>query len=1317
MSGKINFERFQKAAVITALTITLSGLALGISDASVEKPLEPGDSLNFSFQAEENASVSVKLLPPRSEVKTINLSASNKTYWKNISGEQLSTKGLYGYRISTLEEEYPPDSFLYFPVASLNQTLKNKTLNSSRTQHTYTDGSRLCPYRTEEDFSCEYEHFQAKMILSSAVEYTFNRSSYVRSKFYNFTLGQYNNGSETFYGTCPQEDEDFDCGNNSATPDTVNASAGTRQGSLIHALWKSYDLVGNTSVKYLASNYTSGSAETCNVWNNSFQCDTGRGQGSMALGYWTAFEQTGNETYREFAINLTSTDYSHPRIISAYLEAYSHTSNKSYLVEAEERTEKWLENCPNCSSQEFAGLKNALWRGYMVTGDYGYYRNAVNLTGYSSSKFCSWNSSSCDYPNVQGLTTLNYWRAYRSQKDEKRDIFNPDIDHRTIVGENLSIDISMQGRVSSPEVLYRERESNKSWKSCRIGFFDGCVIPGENLSQQTPYSFKFSAEGLEFPKNGSLVFAPSLVKDSFVDEAREFTDSDPNIYCQPSQGDYTCEGEVRQSSMILGFSQKLQFDESTRHFKNLRNLIEPPYVVQSGITSLCSVENSYLSCSTGGIPSYQGSTRQGSMIDSLFEAYQLNGNNSHYSRALNYSLGEASDCDVWGRTGSRSYTCGSSEGQAAMIQAYLEAYRVTGNSTFRQIAFNLTENAENTSNSQNLGSALWESTAYFNTSMMNYSVLNRSENITEEYSDYCSGNCSPEEYAETGRLSHHSYIFSGGNYSDFYRNTVLNTTEEDTCGPFKVESNCQYPNEQGGMIKLFSDAAYTMPVKLKVEDRFNLSKDSLNVGESFSATCSVENRLQDTNITGLSFEVLTGEGISANTTNNSYSHGVLEFNQSAEYSWNFSAVSSGISNVTCVTESDTAYRNKIISEVNVTEKSGDNKSSEEPEDPSSGSSGSGGGGGGSDDGGGSVDSGSGGLVVEPVQNKTFSYNNSSTEISWSVELLETLGVNTTYRQFKYNKSCFSASRGLYRNSSSLYLNYSCKADGLILLDKVPENFSTIDRESYSVRVFNNSSIRGEVLEYSERGSADAFSPPLVLESRFEIPPVQVDANLTKNLARENSSLIVKANLSRSSNCTISRNEAVIYEERTDEVNQEIRLTEGNNSIEFSCGQSFSRSENILLEKTPDKSLPLGFILKSLSSAILLSIVSAVVYFRREIYSRMKQTVFEYYMGRFESAMEEGDQAKAIKLYSRISMLRDEQIGKIILESDLELMRGLRIYLILDLLEDDEVANSSIPIGGDIESLVERFLEDTEDEKLERMIEEKLAEVSELNNRK
>ncbi|MFB6215934.1 MAG: hypothetical protein ABEJ72_03065, partial [Candidatus Aenigmatarchaeota archaeon] len=847
MGGEPNInESLTKVALILVIALSAVAGAAALSNPQHNRTVSPQDNVTFTVEAQQNQDVDLFLLPPKSSVEKFQMNYSNGSYNVTLGEENFQKKGRYRYKFSAGTTEFPSSGYLGMTVSALNQTLKNKTLNSSNTGAELT-GSATCEFKSG-DFSCGHENFQSYMIFSSAVQYYVNTSSYNREKFYNFTLSSY--GST--FSNCNQEVGDFSC-NDDDFDNSFNVSSGTRQGTLIYSLWESFSLVGNSSVKNLAINYTQGSAQECDVWSSDFKCnvsvgDSGRAQGSMALGYWSAYEVTGNETYKKFARKLTTTNYSHPRIISAYLRAYSFTSNESYLGEARNRTLKWLEKCPNCSDQEFVDLKNALWRGYRVTGEFGYYRNAVNLTAYSTSRYCSWNDTSCSAPNIQGLSTLGYWRAYMMQKDVNRSIFNPQVESETIVGQNLTIDVGMDGKVRSPELLYRVRSSNSSWSRCEVGFFEGCTIDGSNLSAQAPYSYKFRlGNNTTFPVNGSFVFAPSLVKDNLIDEAEVFSSSDPENLCSPFTGDFSCEDDPYQAGMIDGYSQLGESNSSRVSRKFVLSLVSYPYVTNTniGFIDYCTESNGYIACESGPNPpkpsGFEGSTRQGSMIYSLFEAYEATGNGSAYERAMNYTLGGAEDCDVWGRSYTKSFNCSSVRGQAAMIKGYLKAYEVTGNRTFRRIALNLTENGVNMSASPRLGSVLWKASSYFNESYRNLSIREAAENVSESYSGFCAGNCTSSQYLSSASLFQNSYLYSGGNFSTDYRQALLNTTSSGECGPYKKDSTCSSPGDQGSMIDMLWESAYTMPVKIKVEDSFNLSMDAVKVGDNFQATCSVEN--------------------------------------------------------------------------------------------------------------------------------------------------------------------------------------------------------------------------------------------------------------------------------------------------------------------------------------------------------------------------------------------------------------------------------------------------------------------------------------------
>lgn len=1269
------------AAFLATLTLFI-GLTAAISSPNATETVSTGQAVNFSVQASPGQNLSLEILPPKQQAKTFQLNHSDDKYRKEVPASNFPRKGLYQYRFKNGEQTFPEEGYLGLTVSSLNETLENTTLNASDTE---SESGVYCNYNSEgTDFDCEFEHYQAGMILSSAIGLQLNSSAYAREKFENFTFGRY---GQTVQSKCDQNDSVFSCTSDSI--DDPDVKSGTRQGALINSLWKAYGLTGNGSVRDLALNYTRGSAETCNVWNNTFECNSSRAQALMALGYWSAYEKTGNSTIKSIAENLTETNYSHPLVPSAYLEGYKFTGNESYLAQAENLTKKWLEDCPNCTEEEFLSLKNSLWTGYRVTGDYGYYRNAVDLNTLRHGYYCSWGDSSCSDPFLQGLLTQSYWKAFRAQKDMTEAMFNPQIQEETVVGQNLSIDIEMQGKITGPQVLYREKLSESaSWKRCSIDFFEGCEVDGDNISKQEPYSYRFESAKASFPVNGSLSFAPSLVKDTFLSEAISFARTDPGTHCAPSEGDFACEDRALQGPMISGFSDYNSYNYSSSSEDYLDQILSPPYVTNLIFEPLCIERNGYMSCESGGSAPEQeeeGSVRQGRMIKSLFNAYNSNKRPGTLQRALNYTRGSAEDCDVWNRTYTQSFECGSTKGQAEMVEAYLKAYKVTGNSTFRRVALNLTGEAVDMDESAGLGSALWKASSYFDESYRDIEFVEKAENISEEFDGRCVGNCSPSQHLDVTGLFQDSYLLSGDNYLDEYRNTVLNTTEDGSCGPYKRDISCNSPADQGGFMNLMWRSAYTMPVELKVENSFNTSEDTLTVGQDFSTTCSARNNLENTTLRDVGFDLEVSEGLSPVSNNTSYSAGDLQYGNSSQVSWDIETTSAGSRNASCAITSDSGYRDTINQDIMV-----EAEKKEESPEPAPDTSPS--------------------FELPPSEpeprNRTVNYTETS-DLNWNRSFLQELGVNTTYRNFTQNSSCYTATRTLVGENTTLTVQSDCTGYETYLIDKVPANTSVQGGNTFGFAVREEENMTGETVleaEYSGMNSSE-FRRPIVLTSSYSIPDVQLS-----NLSAErgsNSSAVISADLSRKASCSIYREDEEVYSSETSDLYYNASLPYGNHTYRVECGgQSFTRDfsremPDPMDAKDQEASFPTFWIL----TGLLLVGLSAGVYYREGLVDWLEMKVFEYRFSRFESAVGREDTAQAIEIFD--SMSRD--ISQEVLESDMDLMQGLMLYLLLDMVEEGRGDDVGFDVSEDMDELVGRYIEGSEG-KAVKLVEQKYEEV-------
>lgn len=1261
-------DKISKIAAAFTAFVLLQGLVTAISFPNTTQTVGPKQEVNFSVEASQELDLRMELYPPKFSKESYQMNYTNGEHRVELKTSEIPRKGLYQYKFKSNSEVFPEDGYFSLTVSSLNKTLKEKSQTSAGNE----SSSGKCDFLSNNDFSCDYEHYQAEMIFSSAVGLYLNTSEYNREKFYNFTFGDYGPGSN-----CNQIDSDFDC-ETSSPGKTVYS--GTRQGSLIKNLWKAYELTGNSSVRELAMNYTRGTAKSCNVWDNEFRCNSSRAQASMALGYWEAYEKTGNDTYRQFANSLTNSNYSSPKMITALLEGYRFTSNESYLDRARNKTEEWVRNCPNCSEQSFQTLINALWKGYSVTGDFGYYRHAVNLSSYRTDSYCSFNVTQCSNPYIQGLRTTGLWNAYRAQKDQPVGFYSPNINEETVVGENLSVEVGMQGKIKNPEVLYR-RSNSSSWKKCEIGFFSGCEISGDNLTNQTPYRFKFASERESFPVNGSFSFAPSLVKENFLDEAKAFSLTDPESSCAPSEDDFSCEDYAVQPPMIQAFTKYSLMNGSQRSSYYLENILSPPYVTTQLYRSLCSKDNDgYVHCGTGGFrKTYTGSVRQGRMIQALFSAYDANGKGRTYERAMNYTLGSAEDCDVW----QDNFSCASARGQSEMIEGFIQAYRYTGNRTFREIAYNLTEEAVSMTNKSRVGAALWKSSSMFNESYRNLSIVETASNISDSFRNYCIGNCTPVEYIGVNSLFKSAYLHSEDDYSDEYRNSILNTTESGSCGPYKLDNSCNSPGSQGKISELMWSSAYTMPVKLKVRDTFNVSSEKVTVGKQISSTCKVRNQLENTTLKDVRFELETSEGLSAASNNTSYKAGNLEFGNSSQVSWDIDTLSSGLRNVSCAITSDSGYRDTITRDVLVEEQ---DKEETNESDSSSDTS-----------------PVFGGFEPEEEErNFTVRYNESS-ELEWNKSFLQSLDLNLTYRQFSRNRSCFSSERTVQGQETRLTVSWDCKSYEKVIIDPLPGNVTAeVNRSGYSVKVYRNASPPVETV-YQGMNITN-FSNPLLLTVDYEKPDLEISNFSTSRL--DNGTAMLSADLNRPVNCRVLRDGEEIHSEETTALDYEVSPGYGNTTYRVKCGdQSFTRTFTRQRPEVPEKNgQEQGIPIVPISGVLIAAIVISGIYYREEIFDTVEMKIFEYRFSKFQEAVEREDTAAAIEAFD--SMSRD--VSQEVIESDMQLMHGLMLYLLLDLVEEGK-EDVEFDVSGDLDELVGRYVTGSED-KATRLVRQKYREV-------
>ncbi|MCK5334234.1 MAG: hypothetical protein KAJ24_06975, partial [Candidatus Aenigmarchaeota archaeon] len=250
-----------------------------------------------------------------------------------IFAENITVQGVYEFYFNSTEGRFPEENAtLKIALSKRSETylLEGQyfAVNSSEVAH-------VCDAWSTSN-SCGYETWQAGMIDGYwTASMTTNNSTY-EDIAYSFSLSEYETLS--FYSTCDHADADYDCENcNSNDPNNLGnlsliPSGSMRQASLISSLWNAVQYGANTSVRDLAWNYTIGSAQDCNVWGGVFNCTYPERQGAMILAYWKAYEMTGNQTIKEIAENLSFygallNESHHSYMAQGMWKAYEMTGN------------------------------------------------------------------------------------------------------------------------------------------------------------------------------------------------------------------------------------------------------------------------------------------------------------------------------------------------------------------------------------------------------------------------------------------------------------------------------------------------------------------------------------------------------------------------------------------------------------------------------------------------------------------------------------------------------------------------------------------------------------------------------------------------------------------------------------------------------------------------------------------------------------------------------------------------------------------------------------------------------------------------------
>ncbi len=384
----------------------------------------------------------------------------------------------------------------------------------------------------------------------------------------------------------------------------------------------------------------------------------------------------------------------------------------------------------------------------------------------------------------------------------------PRVEPVSHAGSDFVISINFSG-VAAPRLYFRA-VGDGGWLVFNVSLANGsCAVPGTFLSEGLyEYYFDDESGGLRFP-DADATFRIGLSRGNAAvyDKAERLVASDPldPAYCAPWSSDYTCGYENMQGLMISAFSGAF-FMTGNVSFENKSTKLIESKVDEFDVYDTCDHVDSDFDCNNANfgdlnpvIP--RGAVRQASMMHALWNKYRLGGNSTVRELAVNYTNGSAENCDVWDIT--PDYDCDNADDQGFMIYSYFEAYELTGDVNYKQIAIDMASYGSKYSNSDFLMLGFFK--AYELTGNESYRV--KAVNLSLERIDACRyGEC--DVYNQS--ISAFAMWTAYEQTSDYrYKLSAYDKTMHNfsgSCNPWNDTFSCQNPLEQGAIIEAFFKA-------------------------------------------------------------------------------------------------------------------------------------------------------------------------------------------------------------------------------------------------------------------------------------------------------------------------------------------------------------------------------------------------------------------------------------------------------------------------------------------------------------------------------
>lgn len=1214
----------------------------------------------------ENASLQIS--SPDGVKVNENMSVVNESFSAEIESDFFAEKGVYDFSYKIDEQNLPVEGNHSIYIGDGNQTKYTEFLDFANNRASES------PFCAEEgEFTCEYEHFQASMMLKAAQAYFLTGNTTFKQEALNFSTKEYGSQEDRRL-ECRHTIGDFDCSADDSG--SFNVSGAVRQGSLINSLWTVYSRTGNQTVRSLAQNYSEGSAEECNVWESNFDCGNGENQGHMASGYWKAYKVTGDLEFKQIAANLTLTNYTDTHVSAAGFRGYQLTGDETYLDIGKNSFREDLEDCQeNCNSSQKLGLANAGLEGYKATSNHGFYIEALLNEPDKSEKCSEGQNGICEYPDQQASASLVSAGSYMAFGEEEKRFYNPLVVENPSNNESLVAKISISGLVDDSRAVLVDKDMNELDR-CNIDVISNTCEFDHVWQDQQVYYLRFESETLSYPNRGIPVTYTQTRPDLLSTSDTLLNGTLSNSSCDPNNEDYSCviSDERSQTYYIDGLSKAYNYLKADKHLKTLNNLSSPPYHYNETepYRAECLPDEGYDDGGNYSCTSFDGvfaGQKQGSLVSNLFESYSLSSNNPIRELATKYaetSVSDSEDCQVW----NNDFECRSSESQGEMIQGYLTAYQVTGNHTYKDITKNLIDNAQDYSASYELASSMWH--AYYLIGGQNESDIaeNMTQNILSNQS-CIEEQCGIETYLDQGALLQQAYVASS---NESYRNNFTEHLELSSEFECLDTGDCDKPRIQGKAISFMTEAAYTSELEIGIERSIELTESEITVGDTVDAVCTAENTLEDSVIPSLNLTVTSGPELGSQEIN--YTIGDLEYNETNTTTDTFTSESVGTSEVICEYTSTEFVRTAsetidITSEQEDDDSDEDDDSSSEDEESSSESTGSG---------------------LEPsFEPEIIQYSFSYEEYDYT-----DFNLNDSYEYFNfYSDSCIAAKRTLYENRTVLDINQTCSEEANLIIQ---DTFN--QTETRTEKIFN-SSHESEIV-YTFNSETEQWNPPVI--AVFNQTDLELKTDTEPYHHTDHEFHTVNFELNRPQRCTIEHNGNIVSENNSIKHQHNISLEDGENEIFLNC-DDISESYSVNYDKEDEDSI-LPVILKSVFGGLLIFSLMGAAYWRNRIVSSVRIKIFDFYFERVMKAIQSGNTDAAVNNYKKMSKFCNFPDQ----DSKFAVQEGLKLYMMVDLVSDAGTDMSDAELVGDVKTSLGQYLSENPDTALSRHIKRKIEDM-------